>query len=92
MFRRRFFRGPCKHFLIPGILSKFRYGGPCRCGCGPHAFYLDETGRLAHARGLLLEEIEEGDREKYLEEVIKYLKEELKILEEELKKIKKKKE
>ena len=28
----------------------YRYLGPCRCGFGPHAYYLDERGRPVHAR------------------------------------------
>ncbi len=27
----------------------FTYVGPCRCGFGPHAFYMDPSGRLVHA-------------------------------------------
>jgi len=27
----------------------FTYVGPCRCGFGPHAFYVDDRGRLLHA-------------------------------------------
>ena len=92
MFGRRFFGRMCRHFLAPRIFGRFRYVGPCRCGCGPHAFYLDEMGRLIHAWDLFLEEIPEEEREKYLEERIRYLKEELKMLEEELKNIRKKKE
>jgi len=29
--------------------SGYTYIGPCRCGMGPHAFYLDESGRIVHA-------------------------------------------
>ena len=28
----------------------YRYVGPCRCGFGPHAYYLGESGRPIHAR------------------------------------------
>ena len=92
MFGRRFFRGICRHVLTPGAFSRFRYVGPCRCGSGPHAFYIDEMGRLIHAWDLFSRDVSEEDIEKYLEERIKYLKEELKILEEKLRNIKKKKE
>ena len=92
MCGRRFFRGICRHVLTPGAFSRFRYVGPCRCGSGPHAFYIDEMGRLIHAWDLFPRDISEEDIEKYLEERIKYLKEELKILEEKLRNIKKKKE
>ncbi len=27
----------------------YTYVGPCRCGFGPHAFYMDSAGRLVHA-------------------------------------------
>ena len=27
----------------------YTYVGPCRCGFGPHAFYVDPSGRLVHA-------------------------------------------
>ena len=27
----------------------YTYVGPCRCGFGPRAFYLDNQGRLLHA-------------------------------------------
>ena len=27
----------------------YTYVGPCRCGIGPHAFYMDPSGRLVHA-------------------------------------------
>ncbi len=27
----------------------YTYVGPCRCGFGPHAFYVDSSGRLLHA-------------------------------------------
>ena len=92
MFGRGFFRRMCRHFLTPRVFNRFRYVGPCRCGSGPDAFYVDEAGRLIHAWDLFTEEMSEEYREKYLEERIKYLKEELKILEEKLKSIKKKKE
>ena len=88
MFGRGFFRGICRHFLVPKVLSKL-YVGPCRCGAGPHAFYIDERGWLIHAWDLFLREIPEKEREKYIRERINYLKEELKMLEEELKRIKK---
>ena len=35
--------------FYPGTVSGFRYVGPCRCGGGPHAFYQDAAGRIAHA-------------------------------------------
>lgn len=35
--------------FYPGTPSGFRYVGPCRCGGGPHAFYQDAGGRIAHA-------------------------------------------
>lgn len=30
----------------------YRYLGPCRCGMGPHAFFMDPTGRITHASRL----------------------------------------
>ena len=93
MFGRGFFRGMgWRYFLTPRVFNRFKYVGPCRCGSGPDAFYVDTAGRLIHAWDLFTEEMSEEYREKYLEERIKYLKEELKILEEKLKSIKKKKE
>ena len=91
MFGRGFFRGlcRCRHFLIPKLLTRFRYVGPCRCGFGPHAFYVDDRGRLVHPWELFLEDIPEEEKEKYLNEIINYLKEELRILEEKLRNIKK---
>jgi hypothetical protein len=35
--------------FYPGVPSGFRYIGPCRCGGGPHAYYQDAAGRIAHA-------------------------------------------
>jgi len=32
-----------------GAPSGFHYAGPCRCGGGPHAYYQDASGRIAHA-------------------------------------------
>ncbi|MBC7218060.1 MAG: hypothetical protein H5U36_07985 [Candidatus Caldatribacterium sp.] len=29
--------------------SGYRYIGPCRCGTGPHAFFMDPYGRIVHA-------------------------------------------
>jgi len=29
--------------------SGYTYVGPCRCGFGPHAYYLDSSGRIVHA-------------------------------------------
>ena len=30
----------------------YAYIGPCRCGCGPHAYYRDRSGRVFHASQL----------------------------------------
>ncbi|AIJ06158.1 hypothetical protein JH146_1316 [Methanocaldococcus bathoardescens] len=87
---RRFWR----HFKFPvGVGGRYRYVGPCRCGLGPHAFYVDEkTGALVHAwdiyRGYAPGFVGTDERT-YLEETIKELEEEKKMLEEELARIKK---
>ncbi|HUU49919.1 MAG TPA: DUF5320 domain-containing protein [Nitrospinota bacterium] len=31
------------------VPSGYSYVGPCLCGFGPHAFFQDSTGRMAHA-------------------------------------------
>ncbi len=64
------------------------YIGPCRCGWGPHAFYMDESGRVFHASQLFWgaageDEIEALREEKrFLEERLRELEEKLKKLEE----------
>ncbi|XRO75033.1 hypothetical protein ACO3TA_06540 [Methanocaldococcus sp. 28A] len=88
-FGRRFWR----YFPVSSVGGRYRYVGPCRCGLGPHAFYVDEkTGILVHAwdlyRGYVPEYVGMDER-KYLEEIIKELEDEKKILEEELERIKK---
>jgi hypothetical protein len=30
------------------VSSDYTYIGPCRCGVGPHAFYLDRRGRICN--------------------------------------------
>jgi len=30
-------------------LKGYQYIGPCRCGFGPHAYYLTPSGRIVHA-------------------------------------------
>jgi hypothetical protein len=30
-------------------VKSYTYVGPCRCGFGPHAYYMDSEGRLVHA-------------------------------------------
>ncbi|MGB9668265.1 MAG: hypothetical protein ACPLSJ_06620 [Thermosulfidibacteraceae bacterium] len=35
---------------VQSRLGKYTYVGPCRCGFGPHAYYMDEKGRIVHAR------------------------------------------
>ena len=32
---------------------KYRYIGPCRCGFGPRAFYIDEEGKIIHASQII---------------------------------------
>ncbi|WP_457611941.1 hypothetical protein [Methanocaldococcus sp.] len=66
MFWKRVFRG-------------LKYIGPCRCGRGPHAYYVDDRGRLVHAWELYY-----NDLDAYLEELIR----EKKMLEEEIEKVK----
>ena len=79
-----------KYFPVEKVGGRFRYIGPCRCGLGPHAFYVDEkTGALVHAWDLYRRNIPEYDEKRYLEETIRELEEEKKLLEEELARIKK---
>ncbi len=33
----------------PASVEGYTYVGPCRCGWGPHAYYVDSSGRLVHA-------------------------------------------
>lgn len=35
-----------------GTPAGYRYIGPCRCGMGPHAFFMDPRGRIIHASAL----------------------------------------
>ncbi len=84
-------RGFWRYFPVATVGGRYRYVGPCRCGFGPHAFYVDErTGALVHAwdiyRGAPDVYI---DEKRYLEETIKELEEEKRMLEEELARIKK---
>jgi len=34
------------------VPAGYRYIGPCRCGWGPHAFFVDPSGRVVHASAL----------------------------------------
>ena len=81
---RGFYRG---RFPVP---AGYEYVGPCRCGCGPHAFYRTPTGHitgtpLAHVPSMKPEE-EAG----YLEEEAKALQEELSRVEERIRELRKK--
>ncbi|XRP97607.1 hypothetical protein ACO3UB_03555 [Methanocaldococcus sp. 16A] len=81
-FGRRFWR----YFPVSTVGGRYRYVGPCRCGLGPHAFYVDDkTGALVHAWDLY----RGSDERAYLEETIRELEEEKRLLEEELERIKK---
>jgi len=42
-------RGWWPRWYRTGAPSDYSYVGPCLCGFGPHAFYLDSAGRVAHA-------------------------------------------
>ncbi|ADG12691.1 conserved hypothetical protein [Methanocaldococcus infernus ME] len=64
------------------LLRGFRYIGPCRCGFGPHAYYVDDRGRVVHAWDIYYYDID------YLESYLKELIDEKKALEEEIEKIK----
>ncbi|WP_456418853.1 hypothetical protein [Methanocaldococcus infernus] len=66
------------------ILRGFRYIGPCRCGFGPHAYYVDDRGRIIHAWDLYYYDYDVD----YLESYLKGLIDEKKALEEEIEKIK----
>lgn len=86
--RHGFFRGHFRCHFTPRINTiykggSYKYIGPCRCGLGPHAYYLDENGNLIHGWEIFDRDFE-GDRKKYLMERIKYLEEEKKRLEKEL--------
>jgi len=43
------FRGIHRWWSNISTPSGYTYIGPCRCGYGPHAFYLDPSGRVIHA-------------------------------------------
>ena len=47
-------------------MENYRYVGPCRCGWGPHAYYVDERGNLVHAWDLFgeVDELEALKRQK----------------------------
>ena len=86
-------RGFWRYFPVSTVGGRYRYVGPCRCGLGPHAFYVDEkTGALVHAwdlyRGYAPGYVGTDERA-YLEETIRELEEEKRMLEEELARIKK---
>ncbi|NPA15426.1 MAG: hypothetical protein GXO44_02610 [Deferribacteres bacterium] len=78
-----------RRWLPPQTVARgLTYIGPCRCGWGPHAFYMDEAGRVLHASQLFWgsyeDEVEALKEEKrFLEERLKELEERLKKLEEE---------
>jgi hypothetical protein len=85
-------RGFWRYFPVSTVGGRYRYVGPCRCGLGPHAFYVDEkTGALVHAWDLYRGHVPYvgTDERRYLEETIRELEEEKKMLEEELARIKK---
>ncbi|WP_423792585.1 hypothetical protein ACPB8Q_07675 [Methanocaldococcus indicus] len=86
-FGRRFWR----YYPFRAVGGRYRYVGPCRCGLGPHAFYIDEkTGALVHAWDLYSGYVPRyADEKAYLEETIRELEEEKRMLEEELARIKK---
>ncbi|ENN96473.1 hypothetical protein J422_02250 [Methanocaldococcus villosus KIN24-T80] len=73
---------------IPIRVGRFTYVGPCRCGFGPHAFYVDDYGRLVHAWELPYYVSTEEDKS-LIEERIKDLEMEKKMLEEEIMRLKK---
>jgi hypothetical protein len=79
---RYFWRSP---FSAP---SGYKYLGPCRCGCGPHAFYRTPEGYVSRAPAQALPELKPEEEAKWLEEEAKALQEELRRVEERLKKIK----
>lgn len=39
-------------WTFPSLPAGYRYIGPCRCGTGPHAFFMDPAGRIVHASAL----------------------------------------
>jgi len=45
-------RGSWRGAWTGGVPAGYRYIGPCRCGGGPHAFYVDPAGRIVHASAL----------------------------------------
>ncbi|MBW9221338.1 hypothetical protein KKP91_03985 [Methanothermococcus sp. SCGC AD-155-M21] len=70
--RHGFFRGQGRCHFTSRVNTIYRRGsykyiGPCRCGLGPHAYYLDEFDKDF-----------EGDRKEYLKEKIKCPEEEKK--------------
>ncbi|NPA62233.1 MAG: hypothetical protein GXN95_01615 [Methanococci archaeon] len=82
-------RGFWRYYMLGRVGDRYRYVGPCRCGLGPHAFYVDEkTGSLVHAWDLYRTPYTDVDERRYLEETVKSLEEEKKLLEEELERIK----
>ncbi|MGQ9622066.1 MAG: hypothetical protein ACUVTO_01250 [Candidatus Caldatribacteriaceae bacterium] len=45
-------RGFWRWSSAPAVPSGYRYIVPCRCGTGPHAFFMDPQGRVVHASAL----------------------------------------
>ena len=86
--RHGFFRGQGRCHFTSRVNTIYRRGsykyiGPCRCGLGPHAYYLDKNENLIHGWEIFDRDFE-GNRKEYLKERIKYLEEEKKRLEKEL--------
>ncbi|CAB3288172.1 Exonuclease SbcC [Methanocaldococcus lauensis] len=87
-FGRRFF---WRYF--PATVGRYRYIGPCRCGFGPHAFYVDDSGRIVHAWDLYRMPYKDTpvttttDRN-YLLDRLKELEEEKALIEEEIAELK----
>ncbi len=57
------------------------YIGPCRCGYGPHAYYIDESGRVIHASHIHNYVDPYGDKLSRIEDRLKNIEERLKKLE-----------
>jgi len=80
-------RGPDPEYLEERGL---RYVGPCRCGHGPHAYYVTRDGRTVYPYEAV-GEIDKPDRIAFLEDEVRSLKEYLERSTRELEKLKEEK-
>jgi hypothetical protein len=75
---------------MPVIAPKgYTYIGPCRCGTGPHAFYLTPSGRTVHAWQLYRWGVPPAFTEEDLKTALEVLKEEKAELEKRIEELEK---